>query len=65
MNKLRRMRWARKVACMGEKWSAYRILVGKPERKKPLNLDTGGIILNRSDRGWCGMNLIDLAQDRG
>jgi hypothetical protein len=31
-----RMRWAGHVARMGEKWNAYRILVGKPEGKRPL-----------------------------
>jgi hypothetical protein len=36
MIKSRRMRWARHVARMGEKRNAYRILVGKPERKRPL-----------------------------
>jgi hypothetical protein len=34
--KSRRMRWAGHVACMGEKRNAYRILVGKPEGKRPL-----------------------------
>jgi hypothetical protein len=34
--KSRRMRWAGHVAQMGEKTNAYRILVGKPERKIPL-----------------------------
>jgi hypothetical protein len=29
--KLRRMRWTRHVACMGERRSVYRVLVGKPE----------------------------------
>jgi hypothetical protein len=32
----RRMRWAGHVARMGEKRNAYRILVGKPEGKRPL-----------------------------
>jgi hypothetical protein len=36
MIKLRRMRWAWHVARMGEKRNARRILVGKPEGKKPL-----------------------------
>jgi hypothetical protein len=31
-----RMRWAGHVARMGAKRNAYRILVGKPERKRPL-----------------------------
>jgi hypothetical protein len=34
--KSRRMRWAGHVARMGEKMNAYRILVGKPEGKRPL-----------------------------
>jgi hypothetical protein len=32
----RRMRWAGHVARMGEKRNAYRILVGKPEGRRPL-----------------------------
>jgi hypothetical protein len=35
MIKSRRMRWAGHVARMGETRNAYRILVGKPERKRP------------------------------
>jgi hypothetical protein len=31
-----RIRWAGHVARMGEKRNAYRILVGKPEGKRPL-----------------------------
>jgi hypothetical protein len=34
--KSRRMRWAGHVAQMGEKRNAYRLLVGKPEGKRPL-----------------------------
>jgi hypothetical protein len=36
MIKSRRMRWAGHVARMGEVKNAYRILVGKPEGKRPL-----------------------------
>jgi hypothetical protein len=36
MRESRRMRLARHVARMGEKRNAYRILVGKPEGKRPL-----------------------------
>jgi hypothetical protein len=36
MIKSRRMRFAGNVACMGEKRNAYRILVGKPEGRRPL-----------------------------
>jgi hypothetical protein len=38
MIKSRRMRWAGHVARMGEKRNAYRILVGKPEVKRPLGI---------------------------
>jgi hypothetical protein len=34
--KLRRMRWKGHVARMGEKRNVYRLLVGKPEGKRPL-----------------------------
>jgi hypothetical protein len=36
VNKSRRMRWAGHAARMGERRNAYRILVGKPEGKRPL-----------------------------
>jgi hypothetical protein len=36
MIKSRRVRWAGRVARMGPKRNAYRILVGKPEEKRPL-----------------------------
>jgi hypothetical protein len=34
--KSRRMRWAGHVARMGEERNVYRVLMGKPERKRPL-----------------------------
>jgi len=34
--KLRRMRWAGRVACMVDKGGVYRVLLGKPEVKRPL-----------------------------
>jgi hypothetical protein len=36
MIKSRMMRWAGQVAQMGERRNAYRILVQKPDRKRPL-----------------------------
>jgi hypothetical protein len=36
--KSRRMRWAGHVARMGERRGVYRILVGKPEGKRPLGM---------------------------
>jgi hypothetical protein len=34
--KLRRMRWAGHIACMGERRGVYRVLVGKPEGNRRL-----------------------------
>jgi hypothetical protein len=34
--KSRRMRWAGHVARLGEERGVYRVLVGKPEEKRPL-----------------------------
>ena len=34
--KSRRMRWVRHVACMEEGRGVHKVLVGKPERKRPL-----------------------------
>jgi hypothetical protein len=34
--KSRRLRWAGHVALMGERRGAYRVLVGKPEGRRPL-----------------------------
>jgi hypothetical protein len=65
--KSRRMRWAGHVACMGERRGAYRILVGRPEGRKPLGRPgiDGRIILKRiSKKRDGGMDWIELAQDR-
>ena len=35
-----RMRWARHVARMGEERGVYRVLVGKPEGKRPTTGET-------------------------
>jgi hypothetical protein len=51
----------------GGKRNAYRILVGKPERKRPLGrprrrwVDNIKMVLRET--GWGGMEWIDLAQD--
>ena len=34
--KLRKMRWAGHVACMGEGRGVHRVVVGRPEGKRPL-----------------------------
>jgi hypothetical protein len=65
--KSRRMRWSEHVARMGEERGVHRVLVGKPEGKRPLG---------RPRRRWedikmdiqevgCGiMDCNELAQDR-
>jgi hypothetical protein len=66
--KSRRMRWAGHVALMGEEKGVHRVLVGKPEGKRPLgrprrrwedniNIDLHKVGGGRGD--W-----IELAQDR-
>jgi hypothetical protein len=48
---------------MGEKRGAYRILVGRPEGRRP-GID-GKIILKWIFKKWDGeMNWVELAQDR-
>jgi hypothetical protein len=34
--KSRKIKWAGHVACMGEQRAVYRVLVGRPEGKRPL-----------------------------
>jgi hypothetical protein len=53
---------------MGERRKAYRILVGKPEGKRPLERPrrrwVDNIKIDLREVGWDGMDWIDLAQDR-
>jgi hypothetical protein len=63
MMKSRRMRWIGNVARMGEKKNAYRILVGKPEGKRPLGRPRRRWE-DLTEIGWGGMDWIDLGQDR-
>jgi hypothetical protein len=54
--KSRRMRWAGHVARMGEGRNMYRVLVGKPEGKRPLGRARrrweGGIKMDPREIGW-------------
>jgi hypothetical protein len=66
--KLRRMRWAGHVARMGEKRNVNRLLVGKPEGKRPLGRPRrrwiDNIKMNLLEIGLNVVDLIGLAQDR-
>jgi hypothetical protein len=62
MIKSRRMKWEGHVAPMREK-NAYRILVGKPERKRPLGMPRSSWVNNNKtdlrEVGWYGLDQSD------
>jgi hypothetical protein len=53
---------------MGEKRNAYRLLVGKPEGKRPLERPrhrwVDNIRMDLEEVGWHNVDWISLAQDR-
>jgi hypothetical protein len=58
--KSRRMRWAGHVARMGEKRNTYRLLVGKPQGKRPLGRPRHRWVDNiRIDLGEVGWGDVD------
>ena len=65
--KSRRMRWAGHVARMGEGRRVHRVLVGKPEGKRPFEKFRrrwkGNIKMDLQEVGYGGMDWIELAQD--
>jgi hypothetical protein len=66
--KSRRVRWVGHVACMGEGRGVHRILVGKPECKRPMGRPRhrweDNIKLELREIGIDGMNWIQLAHNR-
>jgi hypothetical protein len=62
------MRWAGHVARIGKKRNAYRLLMGKPEGKRPLGRPRRGwvdnIKMDLLEIGWSGVDCIGPAQDR-
>jgi hypothetical protein len=53
---------------MGEKRNAYRLLVGKPEGKRPIGRPrcrwVDNIRMDLGEVGWGDVDWIDLAQDK-
>jgi hypothetical protein len=66
--KSRRMRWAGHVARMGEERNVFKVLVGKPEGKRPLGRPRrrweNGIRMDLRVTGLGCVDWIRLAQDR-
>jgi hypothetical protein len=61
--KSRRMRWAGHVARMGEERGVYRVLVGKPEGRRPRRRWVDNIRTDLQEVGCGYMDWIGLAQD--
>jgi hypothetical protein len=66
--KSRRVRWVGHIARMGEMRNAYKIMVGRPEGKRPIEKPRrrweGNIRMDLRGTKWKGMDWIHLAQDR-
>jgi hypothetical protein len=64
----RRTRWVGHVPRMGHRRGAYSVLVGKPERKRPLVRPTrtwkDDIKMDLQQIGYVGITRIGLTQDR-
>ena len=62
------MRWAGHVARMGERRGVYRVLVWKPEGKRPLGRSRrrwdNNIKMDLQEVGCGGVDSSDLAQNR-
>jgi hypothetical protein len=62
------MMWAGHVACVGEERNVRKVLMGKPEGKRPLGRSRcrweHGIIVDLREIGWGSVDWLHLAQDR-
>jgi hypothetical protein len=66
--KSRKIKWVGYVARMGEKRNAYRLLVRKPEGKRPIRKPirrwVDNIRIDLGKVGWGDVDWIGLAKDR-
>jgi hypothetical protein len=62
------MRWTGHVTHVRDRKGSYRVVVGKPERNRPLGRPRhrwkDNIKLHIQEVGWVGMDWIVLAQNR-
>jgi hypothetical protein len=61
------MKWAGHSTHMGDKRTAYRVLVGKPEGQRPLrtrNIWEHNIKMDLREIGWGGMEWINFTMAR-
>jgi hypothetical protein len=67
--KSRTMRWTGHVECMREERKLYKVVVGKPEGKKPLGIPRrkweDGTRMDLRETGWEDAEWVQLAQDTG
>jgi hypothetical protein len=64
---IEKMRLAGHVACMVERWGRFRVVVVKPEGKRPhaklLHRWECNVKIDLKDMGWEGMEWINLVKD--
>jgi hypothetical protein len=62
------MRWAGHAERVGNRRGAYKVFMGRPERRRPLGRPRrrweNSIKMDFQELGWGGMDSIELAQDR-
>jgi hypothetical protein len=57
-------RMGKSCSTNGEKRKSYRLLVGKPEGKRPLGRWVDNIMMDLGEVGWGDVDWIGLAKDR-
>jgi hypothetical protein len=67
-DQLKKNEMGKYVAHLGDRRDAYKVLVGRPEVKRPIGRPTcrweDNIKMDLQEVGWGGMDWMDLAQER-